>query len=103
LRRLRLEAARRRPWHELPEDPENEQRRHEAATKMGFFDRLGPAAREAARDSRFDALDVDRLRRRYGGGADYSEPRVDASVAGDVKRDDDFHSGSFGPAYARGI
>jgi hypothetical protein len=93
-RRARLEARRPRV---VVDDPENEQRQLQARANMRAFDRLGPLTREVIRDSRFDAP-AEHVWRRYGG-----EHAEDELVARNVRRDDDYHSGRFGPAFPRGI
>lgn len=94
LRRLRLNALRPLP---RVEDPDNEQRRELAIEQMRAFDRFGPEARSAIRNSRFDAHAA-AVWRNYGGP--YAE---DERVATRIRKDDDSYSGQFGPAASRGI
>lgn len=92
LRRLRL-AARRKA---IP-DPDLDARQQQALAQMWAFDQLGPEARAAIAFSRFDAI-APLVLRQYGGP--YAE---DERVAARIRKDDDSHSGAFGPACLRGI
>lgn len=94
--RRKLERAARPRWDDPKiEDPENADRKRRAEAELAAFDRLGERARAAIANSRFDASARPFMVR---GGVP-----VDAGVAAQVKRGDDWHSGSFGPPAPHGI
>jgi hypothetical protein len=78
-------------------DPDNDERKLQALAQMSAFDRLGPQARRAIRESRFDAP-APVVMRKYGGP--FAE---DERVADRVRDDDNTYSGMFGPRYPKGI
>lgn len=81
---------------EMSDDPANDDRADRAKTEMFKFDELSPAARQAIRDTRFDASPIDlRLP-----PAAISE---DEAVVKKIRKNDEHYSGCFGPPAPRGI